>query len=1108
MSTLSYDATLRRGARNHTVIQARFMAAFVILLLAVAIVCVPTSAQTTSGALVGTVLDASGAGVPSATVEATNIDTNVSASTTTNDRGEYRLSNLLVGRYNLTVTAPGFAAAKLANIDVQLNVTQTANVTMQVGQVATTLEVSAAGAVIDTTTAQLQSTFDARQIVDMPIIENSTGLNGALNLSLLSSGVSSNGGVGQGIGPSVGGQRPMNNNFTIEGVDNNNKTVTGPLVYVPTEATAEFTLLQNQFAPEYGHSTGGQFNTIIKSGTNNVHGGLYEYFQNRNLNAVDQAFARQGFRSNPRFDQNRLGATIGGPIIKNKLFYFGAFEYAPLGQAITLSSPIYAPTAAGYSMLSGIPGVSQNNLNTLKQFMPAAPVNDQGVVSVGGRDIPIGTFPISGAYYSNQYSAVASVDYNISDRDQLRGRYVQNKNDSLDDLANLPAFWTTLPQRYYLVSLAEFHNFTPNVTNELRLAYNRFNQTYVVPPAKFPGLDAFPNLTIDDLNFANVGPDPNAPQYSIQNTYQLVENISWTKGAHTFKFGYDGRDSISPQHFIQRERGDYEWSTLEGYLQDQVPDTFAERNLGSTSYYGNQWANYLYANDNWRIRPNLTLNLGLRWERTSVPLTMGLQSLDAIADAPPLITFHAPTTANKNFAPRVGIAYSPGSSGNTSIRAGFGMAYDVIFDNVGSTAYPPQLSATVDANNYPDLFVQPFLAKGGIFPGSVAAGGALSQADARAATSSYIYDQKLPYSLQWNFGIQHVFAKDYTFEARYLGSRGVHLLVQQQINKFSPVTPTRFLPTYLQAPSQAQLNALPLTLDDLQAVSNNPIYGPLGFLGNITAWPPIGNSIYHGLALQLNRRFANGFQMVGSYTWSHNIDDSTATHFSTYLTPRRPQDFQDLRPERASSALDRRHRLTINGLWEVPFFSHSTSWMARNLIGNWRLVSTYTYESPEYAEAQSGLDSNLNGDSAGDRTIINPAGDAHQGSDVTALTNAAGQTVAYLATNPGARYITAGSGALANGGRNTLPTRPINNFDMSIGKRFNITESKSIEFRADAGNIFNHPQYTPGYVNSVRLTSQTTSRSFLLPSDSGFQDWSGNFPSNARNMQLVARFVF
>jgi hypothetical protein len=900
----------------------------------------------------------------------------------------------------------------------------------------------------------------------------------------------------------------MNNNFTVEGVDNNNKTVTGPLVYVPTEATAEFTLLQNQFAPEYGHSTGGQFNTVIKSGTNDIHGTIYEYFQNRNLNSMDQAFKRQGFTQMPRFDANKLGATIGGPIIKNKLFYYGAFEYAPLGEAYTLSPPIFSPTAQGYSMLSGMSGLSQTNLGILKQYMPAAPQNDQGTTAVNGVNIPIGTLPISGSYFSNSYVPLAGVDYSISDRDQLRGRFVENKLGSLDNTANLPAFWTTLPQHFYLVSLAEFHNFSPTLTNELRLAYNRFSQYYVVPNFKYPGLDVFPNITIDTDLGAQIGPDSNAPQYSIQNTYQLVENLNWIKGSHTFKFGYDGRDSISPQHFIQRERGDYNYYNLESFLNDVVPEDLAERNLGSTGYYGNQWAHNLYANDNWRIRPNFTLNLGLRWERTGVPEGMNLQKLNAISSVPGLITFNAPKTANRNFAPRIGIAYSPGKSGNTSIRAGFGMAYDVIFDNVGSTAYPPQLSATFDAGDYPNIFTAPFLAHGGIYPGSIAAGGTLTQAQARAATSSYIFDQKLPYAVQWNFGIQHTFLKDWTVEARYLGTRGVHLLVQNQLGRTSSVTPSSSLPTYLQAPSQAALDALPLTLGDLTSGSSNPIYGPYGFTSKITAWPPIGNSSYNGMALQLNRRFAKGFQMIGAYTWSHNIDDSTATHFSTYLTPRREQDFMNLRPDKASSALDRRQRLTLSGLWEMPFLKGSNSWLVKNVIGNWRLSGSYTAETGEMVTAQSSIDANLNGDTAGDRTIINAAGDPHQGSGITALTNSAGNIVAYLADNPNARYIQAGKGAYANAGRNSIPTPSINNIDASLAKKFNITESKIIEFRAEAANLFNHPQYTAGLIDTVRLSSQITTRSFLVPGDAHFQDWSSIFASNARSMQLVLRFVF
>lgn len=1064
-------------------------------------------AQATDGNLVGSITDPTGAVIPNVTIQLLNADTGVGFTAKADDSGNYRFNNIPVGRYALKASADGFTTATLQNIAIELNKTTTANVSLQVGTVITSLEVGEAAATIDTTTAQVQSSYESKQIVNLPIIETSGVMFGALNLSLLSAGVASNGGVGQGTGPSIGGQRPMNNNFTIEGVDNNNKAVTGPLVYVPTEATAEFTLLQNQFAPEFGHSSGGQFNTIVKSGTNDLHGSVYEYFQNRNLNALDESFARQGIRQIPRFDQNRLGASIGGPIRKNKLFYFGNFEYAPLGQAYTLSPPVSAPTAEGFAKLATIPGLSQTNLDVFKQYVAAAPVAND-VTRVKGVDIPIGILPVTGSFFTNQYTGVASTDYNMSERDQLRGRFVYNRIDQLDNLANLPAFWTNLPQRFYLLSLGQFHTFTPHLTNELRLAYNRFSQYYVVPPFQFPGLDKFPNIQFDNDLGLQLGPDSNAPQYTVQNTYQLVENISWTKSKHTLKFGFDGRNLISPQHFIQRERGDYNYPNLEAYLLDQVPDDLAERNLGDTTYYGNQWALFGYGNDNWRLRPNLTLNLGLRYEYTTVPLTQGLQSLNHISDVPGVLVFNSPKAATRNWAPRIGIAYSPGKSGNTSIRAGFGIAYDVIFDNVGSTAYPPQLSATFDAGNFPSLFKAPFLANGGIFPGSVAAGGSLTQAEARAATSSYIPDQVLPYSIQWNFGVQHVFAKDYTLEVRYLGTRGVHLLVQNQMDRVAPVTADRNLPTYLQMPSQAQLDSLPLTLAALQKIPNNPILGPYGFTSTITWWPPIGNSLYNGLAMQLTRRFSRGMQFVGAYTWSHNLDDSTATHFSTVLTPRREQDFMNLRPDWATSALDRRQRLTLSWIWEAPWYSRSNSWLAKNLLGNWRWVGTYTAESPEYATAQSGTDSNLNGDTAGDRTIINPAGDALKGSGVTALTNSAGDIMAYLAMDPTARYIQAGKGAYANGGRNTLATRGINNFDMSFGKRFSITEHRAFEFRGDFSNFFNHPQFTPGYINSVRLTSQTNTRDFMVPGNRTFAAWDQVFPSNARTIQLAVRFTF
>ena len=454
---------------------------FVAILLALLTLAGVSYGQAIDANLVGNVVDATGAAVPNANIEIQNNATGVKNNTKTNADGQYRFNNIPIGLYNVTATAAGFATSTLKNVDIQLSKTSTANITLQVGSVSTSVDVSEIGAVIDTTTAQLQSNFEARQIVNLPIIENANGLFGALNLSLLSAGVTSNGGVGQGTGPSVGGQRPMNNNFMIEGVDNNNKTVTGPLVYVPTEATAEFTLLQNQVGAEFGHSSGGQFNTVVKSGTNEVHGSLYEYFQNRNLNAVDAIYANQGIRSNPRFDQNKLGASLGGALIKDKLFYFGNAEYAPLGVGSTVSTPVFAPTAAGIAALDKMTNLSATNYSIFKQYVTPAPTPNGDTTTVNGVKIPIGVLPISGANYTNFYTFLGSVDYNMSTNDQIRGRFINNRSDSLDNAASLPVFWTTLPQRFYLVSLAEYHTFSPTLTNELRFAFNRFSQFFTVP---------------------------------------------------------------------------------------------------------------------------------------------------------------------------------------------------------------------------------------------------------------------------------------------------------------------------------------------------------------------------------------------------------------------------------------------------------------------------------------------------------------------------------------------------------------------------------------------------------------------------------------------------
>jgi len=1075
------------------------------------------SAQAIDSNLVGTVTDSSGAAVPRSQVTAANKDTGVKYGVLTDGVGEYRFNHLPVGLYDVTATASNFAAQTAADVSLQLNHTATANFQLLVATQATSVQVIAAPPPIDAATSQLQITFNSRSLIDVPAAASG---NGYLNLSLLGAGVASSGGLGLGLGPSVGGQRPSNNRFNIDGVDQSSYFATGPLAYVSNEAVSEFTLLQNQFSSQFGGASGGIFNAVVKNGGSQLHGSLYEYLQNRNLNALDAAQLRNGYRSPPRYDSNRLGAAIGGPIVKNRLFYFGDFEYNPVGNAVSPAATVFAPTATGYQILDNLSGVSKTNLQVLQTYLQPAPSATTST-SVLKTAIPIGPLSISAPSYQNAYRAVGSVDWNISDRDQVRGRYIYNGQSGLDTSASLPIFFVTAPNNSHLISLSEFHAFSGTIQNELRLAYSRNVNRKAAGDFSFPGLDSFPTLTLLDLQF-KLGPDANVPSGQIQGELQAVDALTKTWGRHTLTTGYEFHDVIMTSSFVSYPRGNYFYSGLDQYLGDRTPDVFGQRTLGTTGpmVSGNPVGflqNGAFANDDFRVRPNLTLNLGVRYEFVTVPLASRAQSYSAIADVPGVITFHEPQPSKTDWSPRVGFAYSPGKNGVWVIRGGFGRSFDMPYTNIALNTLPAfygGLAGVILSSNAPN-----FLANGGL---NVPSGALSSVASARAAISSYSPDQTRPYAINYTLAVQRLLGKDYTLEARYLGSRGVHLYVQELLNRTSAVTAAQNIPTFLTAPSASQLAALPWTLGALKGFSNNPLaqYGFTNTAG-ITAYEPVGNSQYHGLALQVTKRYSKSFSYLAAYTWSHLMDDSTATVNTTLLTPRRPQDFRNLNTEWASSMLDRRHRFTFTPIFDFNPFRNGR-WIAKNLVGNWNLALTYIYESPEYATVQSNVDSNLNNDAIGERTIINPNGSAAVGSGVTAYdrngnvvpANAAASLqntiVAYVANNPNARYIVARPGAYANGGRNTFPLDPINNIDFSLRKRFTIGEQKRLEFAGQFYNLFNHPQFVAGYTNDVAPLKNTTAgfNNFLIPSNALFGQYQQFLSSNSRSIQIVARLTF
>ena len=1061
--------------------------------------------------LVGTVTDSSGAAVPGSKVTATNRDTGVITSTSTNGAGQFRMEHLPVGSYDVAASAPSFALRTIANVTLQLNHTVQVDLPLELATASTTVQVIDAPAPLDSASSHLETTFDARALIILPAASSGTG-SGFLNLSLLGGGVASSGGLGQGTGPSIGGQRPSSNRFYVEGADNNSYFVTGPLSTVSNEAVSEFTILQNHYGSQFGGAPGGIFDAIVKSGGNQIHGSLYEYLENRNLNALDAKDARQGATSVPRYDSNRLGATFGGPILKNKLFYFGSFEYNPTGYAFSPLSVVDAPTASGFQALNALPGLSKVNLGVLSKYLPAAAVQTDSI-QVLNATIPIGPLSIIGPSYANQYHAVGSMDWDVSDRDRVRGRYLYSKFSGIDtNQVYLPAFFAKVPDNTHLVSLSEYHTFSAVTQNEFRAAYSRNYDQRSAADVSFPGLTGFPAFYFDDIGGLQFGPNPGYPYGQVQGELQLSDGITRTFQRHTLKAGYDFRDVILSSSFVSYPNGYYWYSSLERYLSDLTPDLFGQRFLGANGPLTGAMPvgflqNAAYVQDDYRILPNLTLTLGVRYEYVAVRVISRAQTYGSIADLPGVITFREPIPHGTDWSPSVGFAYSPGRNGVWAIRGGFSRAFDMPYGNLAANTAPAFYGSGLNvdtSSNAPG-----FLANGGLNRTS----GLLSTpAAARAATTGYTPDQTRPYALTYTLGVQRLLGHDYTLEARYTGTRGVHLLVQEQLNSTSAVTASNSIPTFLAMPSAAALSALTLTTGALKAIQNNPLK-QYGFTNRITALEPEGNSKYNGLVLQVTKRYSRNFSYLAAYTWSHLTDDSTANINFTALTPRRPQNFGNLSSEWASSILDRRQRLTITPIFDFRPFSRR-GWALKNLVGNWNLACTYTYESPEYGTVQSGVDSNWNGDSATDRAIVNPNGVSDTGSGVTgydrngnAVSANSNTIVAYVAKNPNARYIAAGIGSYANGGRNTMPFAPINNIDASIRKVFSITEQRRFEIGAQFYNLLNHPQFVPGYTNDI-APSPSMNRAFLIPGNSSFGQYQQFFASNARYIQLLARLTF
>lgn len=1082
------------------------------LLLAL-LVAAPLRSQTTNGGITGVVTDSAGAVRPNVTVVLEGVDTGVRVVSITDTAGSYRFANVSPGRYRIliesvqTAAMPGQTSAPNQTVapgqEIVIDTTETRVINLTTAAATSTTPTADAILLAEEipvimNTSQMAREFNGMYIYYLPqpnVFDRFGAGFGAYNLSFLTEAVTS-AGIGPERGPAVGGRPAWANGWNVDGIDNNNRVIPGPLNYVSPEAVVTFPMRQNGFTPEYGHNTGGNYNNYQRTGTNEFHGSVYDFMTNRLLNATGAESARFGATESPRIDQNRIGGALGFPIWRNKMYGFGNFEYIPIGTRFFGNSQSFVPTFGGQTTLQNQLAVSQTNLSVLQQNsgIIGSPV---ATTTVNGAAIPLGPSDISQRAWRNRYIGTGAFDYTITEDDDLRFRYTQNSTQS-----NLPgAFLSPDPPMlgYTLLASGSYtRTFGAAGVNELRFGYNRWTTSSNPPEidpgttgfATFPGLTQFPNIIIpsENLSLGPAGGRFGLFQQTTYNTYNLSDNLSWNWRSHEFRIGGDGRRYIGRTGFPNDGTGTYVYSSLQRYLNDLPPDIASQRSFGNLNFDLASWLWFGYIQDQWTVRPNLQISMGLRYYYTSVPQGIRNQTSNTIANAGGL-NFRAPKTDNNNLAPHVGFAWSPNWKRNIVFRGSFSMSYDQLaMFYLQSPIVAPQQGITTFGNladNTPG-----FLANGGLQ--APAGFNPNDPAQARAFTSTFYGNQQIPYSMEYNFSVQGKIWRNIVGEVRYLGQQGRHQPFYTLLN--SNVTADRTLPLFTSAPSQATLDSLTLTLNDVQTPAGS--LAAAGFTSPIRTVDFSGVSGYNALAVILSQRFASGFQLAANYTWSHLLDDGFNQPNNFGVGPRTQN----------TSLYDRRHKVGITGLWDMgsTFSKIGTYSWVRSMLADFTLAGTYVFESSQFLPAFGGFGAG-SGQIVGG-SIFNPAGLSGVGSGVTPLSNTAGNVVAYQVNNPGAGFIQTAPGLFAGKGpQNAFALDETNNFDFSATKGFAFRDRWRFEVRGDAFNVFNNTQFKLQQIQTAVTPGFNQGLGFFNPGSAGFGNSGAFLSSNSRLVQVALR---
>jgi outer membrane receptor protein involved in Fe transport len=1057
--------------------------------------CLNLSAQQITGNIRGAVTDPSGAVMRGATVTARQTETGLSRSTTTDRNGNYVLLELPVGHYRLQVAAKGFQ--EYVQDGITLNVNETASVSprLAVGSEKEQVEVTADAALIEPTVTSMGKVVEQRELEDLPLNGRNFSQLGLLQPGVvpLTPGIAEAGGsLRNGQGYAVNGQRPESNNFLIDGANNFNGIDGGFVLKPPVDAIAEFRIITLNANAEFGNALGSTTNLITRSGTNHVHGALWEFLRNDAVDA-NNYFAQ----TKEPLKQNQFGAAVGAPIIRDKTFVFGFYEgfRNRQGETELTTVPSLKQRTGDFSELCPegfTAGFCNNPAHQLFNVFANAPYPNnqvpQGQINPVSQNL-LGFFPLPNAG-TNLFSTTQTlsnnsdqfgikVDHYLSPRDTLNFRYMFNQLSQVDPLApggaSVPGFPVGENQRAQNFVAQETHTFVPSLISVARFSFlrNKFlfgeHENHQSPLSLgfqySPSLELAAGPPFIQVNgYSTVGAPITGPRDTYEDVFDYSAALSWVHGKHEFKFG-----------------GGYQHqqiNVLQGiatngffvFVPFPVTDAFASFLTGqpvvflqgvgdfSRGIRGNN-ANW-YVQDTYKVTSRLTLNAGVRYELpepyTEIHNRMSLfepgKKSQILPNAPagllypgdPGVPAGLIPTNKKAFAPRVGIAWDPTGKGKLLITSAYGIFYEPYYTGQGGPlqspiSAPPYLGTPqVSLPNFADPF-----------NGDPPAAGTFSTPLTNLTLSPTL---TLPYTQDWDLNLQQSFGSDWLFEVGYVGTKGTHL------PRFIEANPAVFVPGSTDGqPISNSSNADQRRLYSGCTLADSPGSCQFSSTGEIAG---IANSSYNAMEASLRKRFSHGLSFLASYTWSKTIDDVSS--FNITGSAAKPvagendlaQDPFNLAAERGLSLFDARNRFVGSYEWALPFWNHPHNWY-QSALGGWQLDGIATLMS---GTPFTVFDSN---DVAAQGSAPEITGFSAQRPNLIGAPNSGPRTVSAWINNSAYQRLDpiANAGQFGTEGRNVNVGPAYADWAFAALKNLKVTESKQFQFRAELFNVLNRTNF-------------------------------------------------